>query len=289
MSDIKTLEEAMAEYKVAVAAPESVTQSTPEPEQSVTSESAGDVKEAVKADEVDDAGVPWKNRAKELERKLAKIESETASKVQELEQKFMRSQQLDESQALGLLGGSYVNAQQPTQYTPPQTAQAQSGYEEEGSQDPRQRPLTIAEFERRQLKYANDTATYQKFKEYLDRKDSPLVVEVTNRLRQKAQMGIDVRNDPFVASDVAAAAYGDLVRAGVINPLKENQRQQSEESRKRIVDQGSLPASGAGAAPAESGRRLSSIEQQAIQMFQNAGVKINDTEYLNRKKQIFGK
>lgn len=303
MSDIDKLKEAMNAFQTArqeaeLGVPTSDVVETQEQDDQVeatASESVEDVKETVILDDTDERGVPWKNKAKELERRLLKVQEEASAKYQELSQKLEEAARLDEIQAMNILGGkAFANTEQfryPTQNRG-QANPYSSGYqtEEDGIyEDPSQRPLTHADFQRAQLKQHNDLTTYNKYKEYLDNRNSPLVREVTRRLQQKASLGIDVVNDPFVAADVVAAAYGDLVQQGQIDPLKQQRKVESEVKRRTQVDAASLPATGAPAKKPEPRTIISADERAVVDLFKRAGVSINDDEYKTRRKEIFGK
>lgn len=249
----------------------------------------------VSAADLDDRGVPKDNRIKELERKLGKEKTEkesTLTRLEAIEARLAEIGKLNQDRAMDALrGDGFAVPQFVPGYNQRQTAQAPQAQvygeeEEEGTQTQESQYLTRAEFQRLQLKRANDEAAYQRYKDYLSDQSSPLVQEVLKRRNRDAAAGIDVVNDPNWAANTISAAYGDLVLTGAIDP--QNARKKSEEAdRRQLVDSTALPGGGRQAPAPRKRVRLSEEERATKEYFEKlAGIKpLSDEAYRASKNR----
>jgi len=260
------------------------------------------VKEDVTSDDIDDRGVPKDNYIRELERKLSKERDEKEafmSRLDSIEEKLTKATQLGQDQVMShLFGGQQVaQPQQFPQYNPyqaqaPQARQARYEEEDEG-QTSTQQFLTKAEFARLQLKRSNDETTYQRYKDYLQDPNSPLVREVMNRRNRDVQYGIDVVNDPSWAANTVAAAYGDLVQGGQIDP-RGTVKKADEANRRANVDDSTVPSGSRPTPPPTRSRvRLEESERGHKDYFEQLAssvlgkkLELSDDEYRASKNRL---
>lgn len=234
-----------------------------------------EVKPTVTDDEVDEAGVPFKNRFMESERKRKKMEDRLAA----LEAKLGGASKEEQDQEELSTGEDQDQTEESVGFDPyavslqPQT----KGSEDSGDED---RPLTAREasqlMNRTLAIRQNIHLTFQKFPDSRN-PNSALRKEVDRRLALKRAAGIPVDNDPLSFYETAAAVYGEQVASGKVRP---GARKIDEDSRRASVDSGSGLPTGVPPKRSNSQSDLTDGQKRAIEIFRNLGeTKVTEETY----------
>lgn len=223
----------------------------------------------VKLEESDDAGVPYKNRFAEANRKIQRFES----KIQELEEQLKSLSQKTPDQTLSSLRPSFD--QQRTADVPPAPTPV-------GDPDA---PVTRAELsgfaQSMALKTERDKIESAVLRDYPELNDerSDLFRETKARIDHSLRMG---RNplDPRLILDAVEAAELRLIKDGkrtfVNKKADENERRTAVAGQKTLTSRGTVTKGGSSNQPTK-------MEKFVLTKFKNAGVQIDPAKYFKRK------
>lgn len=234
-----------------------------------SSETETDVKQAEDSD-LDDSGVPYKNRYMEAVRKL----EEKEKRLTELQSKVDQIQPQSDTDVISSFRNMQVNLPSQQMATSP-VAQADDG------EAPAQFATKQEVFAINQMlaaKNALDSEALKRFPDLYD-KSSLLHKETQLRINNKLRRGTN-SFEPELLLEAAEASYGKLVAEGRMKPQS---RTSDEIKRRQTVDSTTVPVTRKSTSNAPAPKRMSDMERKVLNTFRRYGVKMTDDQYIKNK------